>query len=127
MNPTRPLLCLALTCPLLAQEVDVDFDDLTPASDVDLIVVRENAIGAGGIDLASYGMPGVHDFVQSIYIRAQHDGTAFDVRGLRGRLRFFAGLPMEETAKALGISLRQAERDWTMARTWLKGRIEGEI
>ncbi len=42
-------------------------------------------------------------------------------------LRFFAGLPMEETAKALGISLRQAERDWTMARTWLKGRIEGEI
>jgi len=33
--------------------------------------------------------------------------------------RFFAGMTMEETAEALGISKRTAERDWTRARTYL--------
>ena len=35
------------------------------------------------------------------------------------KLRYFAGLSMPETADALGISLRTAERNWTYARTWL--------
>jgi RNA polymerase sigma factor (TIGR02999 family) len=35
------------------------------------------------------------------------------------KLRYFAGLTMAEAAEALGISLRQAERNWTYARTWL--------
>jgi RNA polymerase sigma factor (TIGR02999 family) len=35
------------------------------------------------------------------------------------KLRYFAGLTMPETAEALGISLRQAERNWTFAKTWL--------
>ena len=35
------------------------------------------------------------------------------------KLRYFAGLTMPQAAKALGISLRSAERDWTYARTWL--------
>ncbi|MFL5341706.1 MAG: ECF-type sigma factor [Gemmataceae bacterium] len=35
------------------------------------------------------------------------------------KLRFFAGLTMPEVAEALGISLRQAERNWTYAKTWL--------
>ena len=39
-------------------------------------------------------------------------------------LRFFAGLTAQEAADALGISLRAVERDWTMARAWLRGRIE---
>jgi RNA polymerase sigma factor (TIGR02999 family) len=34
-------------------------------------------------------------------------------------LRYFAGLTVEQAAKALGISLRTAERNWTYARTWL--------
>jgi len=39
--------------------------------------------------------------------------------------RFFAGMTMEETAEALGISKRTAERDWTRARTYLyKALIE---
>jgi RNA polymerase sigma factor (TIGR02999 family) len=33
--------------------------------------------------------------------------------------RFFAGLTMEETAEALGVSRRTAERDWTRARAYL--------
>jgi RNA polymerase sigma factor (TIGR02999 family) len=35
------------------------------------------------------------------------------------KLRFFTGLSMPETAEALGVSLRTAERNWTYARTWL--------
>lgn len=34
-------------------------------------------------------------------------------------LRFFGGLTMEETAQALGVSLRTANNDWTFARAWL--------
>lgn len=33
--------------------------------------------------------------------------------------RFFGGLTMEETAEALGISLRTVERDWRRARAYL--------
>ena len=35
------------------------------------------------------------------------------------RLRFYAGLGVEETAKALGLSERTVRRDWTLARAWL--------
>jgi RNA polymerase sigma factor (TIGR02999 family) len=35
------------------------------------------------------------------------------------KLRYFTGLNMPEAAKALGISLRTAERNWTYAKTWL--------
>ncbi len=38
-------------------------------------------------------------------------------------LRFFAGLGMREAAEMLGVSLRQAEREWTTARAFLRGRI----
>ena len=34
-------------------------------------------------------------------------------------LRFFAGLSIEETATALGISPATVKRDWTMAKAWL--------
>jgi RNA polymerase sigma factor (TIGR02999 family) len=34
-------------------------------------------------------------------------------------LRYFAGLTMEQTAKALQVSLRTAERNWTYAKAWL--------
>ncbi len=35
------------------------------------------------------------------------------------KLRFFAGLTLDETALALDISLRTAKRDWAYARAWL--------
>ena len=35
------------------------------------------------------------------------------------KLRFFAGLTLEEAALALDISLRTAKRDWAYARAWL--------
>ncbi len=35
------------------------------------------------------------------------------------KLRYFAGLTMPQTAEALEIPLRTAERNWTYAKTWL--------
>ncbi len=35
------------------------------------------------------------------------------------KLRYFAGLSIEEAATALGISQRTAKRHWTYARAWL--------
>ena len=34
-------------------------------------------------------------------------------------LRFFGGLTIEETAEALGISVRTVHTDWALARAWL--------
>jgi RNA polymerase sigma factor (TIGR02999 family) len=39
------------------------------------------------------------------------------------RLRFFAGLPIDETAAALGISVRTANRHWSYARAWLYQQV----
>ena len=38
-------------------------------------------------------------------------------------LRFFAGLSIEETAEALGISSATVSREWTTARLWLRHEI----
>jgi RNA polymerase sigma factor (TIGR02999 family) len=39
--------------------------------------------------------------------------------------RYFAGLSEEETAKAVGISLRTAQRAWLRARAWVRNDLEG--
>ena len=38
-------------------------------------------------------------------------------------LRYFGGLSIEDTALALHISAATVKRDWTMARTWLRGEL----
>lgn len=40
------------------------------------------------------------------------------------RLRYFAGLSIDETAQALGVSGPTVQRDWAFARSWLKDAIE---
>ncbi len=41
-------------------------------------------------------------------------------------LRYFSGLTMQQAAKALGTSLRTAERNWTYAKAWLLDAVEGD-
>ena len=41
-------------------------------------------------------------------------------------MRYFAGLTIEETADALGISPATVKREWAMARAWLRRAIERE-
>jgi RNA polymerase sigma factor (TIGR02999 family) len=39
-------------------------------------------------------------------------------------LRFFGGLSIEDTAEVLGIGHATVERDWKMARAWLRRNLE---
>jgi RNA polymerase sigma factor (TIGR02999 family) len=41
------------------------------------------------------------------------------------KLRYFAGLSIEDSARALGISSATAKRHWAYARAWLFRQIEG--
>ena len=81
-----------LACPAVAQLQDVGFDDRTPIADPDLVVVRERSYGAAGIDLSPYGVNGVQDFVQSIYVRFAHDSATNANRTIGGHIRFPAGM-----------------------------------
>lgn len=52
--------------------------------------------------------------------------AALDERAARVvELRYFGGLELDEIGEALGISLATVKRDWTVARAWLKSRLEG--
>ena len=42
------------------------------------------------------------------------------------KLRFFAGLTIEEAAQALGISTSTADNDWAYSRCWLRVEMQGE-
>lgn len=39
-------------------------------------------------------------------------------------LKFFGGLSIEETAEVIGVSHATVERDWKMARAWLRRQLE---
>jgi len=41
------------------------------------------------------------------------------------KLRYFAGLGIDETAAALGLSERTVKREWTFARAWLLSELGG--
>ena len=40
-------------------------------------------------------------------------------------LHYFSGLTVKETAAALGVSQRTVNRDWAMARAWLRKKLAG--
>jgi RNA polymerase sigma factor (TIGR02999 family) len=40
------------------------------------------------------------------------------------KLRFFAGLSLEDAAQALGVSTATAKRHWVYARAWLYGQLK---
>lgn len=50
---------------------------------------------------------------------AEHDPRAAQVF----ECRYFGGLGEQQTADALGLSLRTVQRDWNNARTWLQERL----
>jgi RNA polymerase sigma factor (TIGR02999 family) len=50
--------------------------------------------------------------------------AAFDAQQARiVELRFFGGLSIEETAEALGVGHATVEREWGMARAWLRKEL----
>jgi RNA polymerase sigma factor (TIGR02999 family) len=43
------------------------------------------------------------------------------------RLRFFAGLSVEQVAEAAGMSARTVKRNWSFARAWLHQALRGQV
>lgn len=41
--------------------------------------------------------------------------------------RFFGGLTLDETAQDLGVSLKTVQRDWLLARAWLRKEIDQDV
>lgn len=68
------------------------------------------------LDLASSGSPSEILSVDEAICRLEK--VAPDVAQVV-RLRFYGGLSVEETARALKVSARTVYRDWTFARAWL--------
>jgi len=53
--------------------------------------------------------------------------AAFDAQQCRVvEMRYFAGMTVEETAEALGLSPRTVKREWAMAKAWLSAELSGE-
>lgn len=52
-------------------------------------------------------------------LEAEHPDLARVVK-----LKFFAGLTLEQVAEALGRSRASTQRDWSYARAWLFGRLQ---
>lgn len=61
----------------------------------------------------------VLDLDEALTKLASVDGQAADVV----KLRVFAGMTIEETAGALGVSTRTADRAWAYARAWLSREL----
>ena len=50
--------------------------------------------------------------------------AAFDARQARlVELRYFTGLPIEDAARVMGISVATANREWAIAKAWLYKRL----
>lgn len=65
-----------------------------------------------GLEARADELLDVNRAVERLRERSERLATAVECR-------YFAGLSEEETAAALGVSLRTAQREWTRARAWL--------
>ena len=77
-------------------------------------------VDADDIEIAAPSMDdellAVHEALDAL---AAHDSRKAELV----KLRYFAGLTIEEAAEVLGISVPTAKRDWTYARAWLFRKI----
>jgi len=78
-------------------------------------------------DLAAADLAIDYDLEQILELdRALERLQGIDDRGATVvRLRFYAGLSVDETAEVLGVTSRTIKRDWTFARAWLLGALGG--
>jgi len=76
---------------------------------------------AGVADLASGDDPDRIEAFDRVFRRFEHESPdAAEVV----RLRFYAGLSVEQTAASLGVSTRTVNRHWTYGRAWLARELQ---
>src|SRR5262249_49347280 len=85
----------------------------------------------GGADQEKISITSARQFMKEpeVDLLALHEALeelkSFDSQQERiVELRFFGGLSIEETAEVLGIGHATVERDWKMARAWLRRKLE---
>lgn len=90
---------------------------------------RRNAVkNGGGVEKVDFQDVEIASPAPVDEILAVHEAldrlTAHDARKAElVKLRYFAGLPFDECAALLGISVPTAKRDWSYARAWLHEAI----
>lgn len=82
-------------------------------------VTLHDEIAAEG-ETADIDLLDLHDAIEKL--------TALDASlGQLIELRFFAGLTLDETASAMGISRRKVAKDWSFARVWLARELSADV
>ncbi len=86
---------------------------------------KRGGSGAGKVDLDAELLIG-DDRLEDVVALDQVLTRLSEMDEEQGRiveLRFFAGLNVEETAEAMGISPRTVKREWRLARAWLEREL----
>lgn len=86
--------------------------------------------GGGEVPVALDDSIAADGSVPAVDVLALNDAleqlAAMDARQARiVELRYFAGLNVEDTAAALGISTGTVKREWSSARAWLYAQLQG--
>ena len=79
--------------------------------------INDPALGIAAPDAADDELLAVHETLDRL---ALHDARKAELV----KLRYFAGLTIEEAAEVLGVAVATAKRDWSYARAWLFQEIE---
>jgi RNA polymerase sigma factor (TIGR02999 family) len=79
------------------------------------IVLDENAIGVSDEEL---DLVALDDAIERL---EANDARKAEVV----MLRYFAGLSIEETARAMSLSIATVNREWAFARAWLRDELTG--
>jgi RNA polymerase sigma factor (TIGR02999 family) len=81
-------------------------------------IVFNEAISFSGQDVKEFDLLEINDAINAL--------AEFDKRQARiVELKFFGGLTDEETGEALGVSSKTVQREWTLAKAWLRRRLKG--
>jgi RNA polymerase sigma factor (TIGR02999 family) len=87
---------------------------LKRGNDIPLVEFKEEAVGQLSTDF-----PAIDDALQAL--------AALDPRKSQiVELRFFGGLSVQETADVLKVSTETVQRDWKLAKSWLKRELTRE-
>lgn len=92
---------------------------------------QHQAIKRGGADQQRLSVTSAEQLVEQPQVdllalnEALDELAAMDAQqGRVVELRFFGGLSIEETAEVLGVGHATVERDWKLARAWLRRKLE---
>src|SRR5262249_35814523 len=112
-SPRAQVLALAA---IMIRRVLVDHARRRLARKRDRGAVRIELVGGSGRCLSGLDVLALEEALTRL--------EAFDPRKTHiVHLRFFAGLTVEQTAEALGVSERTVAQEWALARAWLRREL----